>query len=317
MLQHERRDLEKLRERYESYASGDGGGAPGGGGNWSAGESAIAEHLRNASAALAPAADPAAGAAAAATAVSALVEQIQTLEERYHTAQFNILGLLFFSLLFVIFGIQQMIPTIFEERLLFYRERSAGAYGSAAYTLSSVAALSPITALNSALYCAVLAPMANLAFAERGFFLLVVALTQQVALFFCQFLASCVPHAGAAIAVYPAAAFFLLAYGGFIIQLPHLMPTLRCWAPSVSFARWAFQSLVISQFPPSRHPHDPVSIDEVVLATRLRKLNDFLLHDYGFEDFSKWDGVYFLLGNAVIFRLLTYLATRFINFERR
>ena len=54
-----------------------------------------------------------------------------------------------------------MIPSIFEERLLYYRERAAGAYSAGAYCVASVAAVSPLTALNSFVFCAVLYPLAQ------------------------------------------------------------------------------------------------------------------------------------------------------------
>ncbi len=47
-------------------------------------------------------------------------------------------GLVFFSLVFVTLGNQQNIPRIFQDRLLFYREKGAGVYGATAYWWSIV-----------------------------------------------------------------------------------------------------------------------------------------------------------------------------------
>ena len=164
-----------------------------------------------------------------------------------------------------------MIPTIFEERLLFYRERSAGAYGSAAYTLSSVAAplrrhAAQLGALlrgaradgEPRLRRARLLPARRRAHAAGRALLLPVPRVVRAAR----------RRRDRGV---PGRRRFPARVRAASSSSCRLMPTLRCWAPSVSFARWAFQSLVISQFPPSRHPHDPVSIDEVVLATRLRQ----------------------------------------------
>lgn len=42
-------------------------------------------------------------------------------------------GVIFFSLIFVIIGNQEGIPRVFNDRLMFYRERSAGVYGTFEY----------------------------------------------------------------------------------------------------------------------------------------------------------------------------------------
>ena len=47
-------------------------------------------------------------------------------------------GLVFFSLVFVTLGNQQNIPKIFQDRLLFYREKGAGVYGASPYWWSIV-----------------------------------------------------------------------------------------------------------------------------------------------------------------------------------
>lgn len=49
-------------------------------------------------------------------------------------------GVIFFSLVFVMLGNQQNIPRIFQDRLLFYREKGAGVYGPVEYWWSIVVA---------------------------------------------------------------------------------------------------------------------------------------------------------------------------------
>lgn len=39
------------------------------------------------------------------------------------------LSLLFFAIMFVMLGNQQAIPSVFEDRLLYYREKGAHVYG--------------------------------------------------------------------------------------------------------------------------------------------------------------------------------------------
>lgn len=44
-----------------------------------------------------------------------------------------------------------------------------------------------------------------------------------------------------AVALFPVALFFFIAFGGFIVRLPTLPEYLRSWAPIVSFVRWAME----------------------------------------------------------------------------
>lgn len=53
------------------------------------------------------------------------------------------MGVIFFSLVFVILGNQQNIPRVFQERLMLYRERGAGVYGSVEYWVAI--GLSPVS----------------------------------------------------------------------------------------------------------------------------------------------------------------------------
>ena len=43
------------------------------------------------------------------------------------------LSLLFFAIMFVMLGNQQAIPSVFEDRLLYYREKGAHVYGAYRY----------------------------------------------------------------------------------------------------------------------------------------------------------------------------------------
>lgn len=44
-----------------------------------------------------------------------------------------------------------------------------------------------------------------------------------------------------AVALFPIALFFFIAFGGFIVRLPTLPGYLKTWAPPASFARWAME----------------------------------------------------------------------------
>jgi hypothetical protein len=145
------------------------------------------------------------------------------------------LSLCFFSVMFVVMGNQQNIPIIFEERLLFYRERGAKIYGNLAYWVTGGVSVVPIAIFNTAVFVAImyvcprqpetLLPLTlllrSLRYFMTGFrsdlenflfFYLIVAITSLCGLFYCQLLAVVSPSQQSAITLFPATLFFFIRY---------------------------------------------------------------------------------------------------------
>lgn len=78
------------------------------------------------------------------------------------TAYSNRLGLFFFTLMFFIIGHQQSIPALIEDRLIFYRERGAKAYGAMSYWCSLWTVQLPLVIMNTLLYAVILYYMVGL-----------------------------------------------------------------------------------------------------------------------------------------------------------
>lgn len=72
----------------------------------------------------------------------------------------NRISLLFFSLVFLVVGQQQSIPSLFEERLLFYRERGSRLYGALPYWLSAWLVELVVTLVNVLIFSVILYHMA-------------------------------------------------------------------------------------------------------------------------------------------------------------
>lgn len=224
-------------------------------------------------------------------------------------------SLLFFALLFVTMGNQQAIPVLFENRLLFYRERSGNAYGTFAFWFSSHFGAVPLLVFNSALFSTVLYYMAGLNSAPDrfGYFLLVLTLTNIVALSLCEFLSSLCRTQQVAIGLFPGLLMFFMASTGFIVRIPSLPVYLRAWAPQMSFMRWALQGLILNEgegndalFPiPPGIPITPAQAFEL------------FLEGYGFNGVGKWNAIPILIATYGVLRIMTYFALRFLNFERR
>lgn len=133
------------------------------------------------------------------------------------------------------------------------------------------------------------------------------------ALFFCQLLAISLPSPQTAVAVFPATLFLFIAFAGFIVRLPSLPSWLGTWAPLVSFARWAFQGLVLNEF----QDNPRVSFSQLPTIYYTPEPCQAFMASLGFDGVSKWFSIPILLINMVIFRVLAYYALVYINYEKR
>jgi uncharacterized protein with PQ loop repeat len=84
------------------------------------------------------------------------------------------------------------------------------------------------------------------------------------------------------------------------------------WAAKVSFARWAFQGLVINEF--QTNP----GISYVTLPDVYYTPDPYqtFVQSLGFQGTSKWFAVPILLLNMVVFRVLTYIALVRVHHEK-
>jgi ABC-type multidrug transport system permease subunit len=145
------------------------------------------------------------------------------------------------------------------------------------------------------------------------YFWIVVMLCSLCALFFCQLLSVALPNSATAVAVFPATLFLFIAFAGFIVQLPQLPPWLGSWAPNVSFARWAFQGLVINEF----YNNPRVSYASLATIEYTPDPYQTFVEGLGFQGTDKWFSVPILVLNMVVFRMLTYYTLVYVNYEKR
>jgi hypothetical protein len=107
-----------------------------------------------------------------------------------------------------------------------------------------------------------------------------------------------------AVSIFPAALFLIIAFAGFVVRIPTLPEWLGCWAPDVSFGRWAFQGMVLNEFEGNDKNFPPRWVTK-------------MMKEYGFDGYDKQDSVPILLLSIGVMFLLTYLPIRFLNFEKR
>ncbi|GMI10474.1 hypothetical protein TrLO_g8347 [Triparma laevis f. longispina] len=218
-------------------------------------------------------------------------------------------SLCFFTLMFVTMGQQQNIPIIFDERLLFYRERGAKVYGNFSYWLTGGVSVTPLTLGWVAIFCAILYPLSGFRkdWESAIFFYIIAALTSLCGLFYCQMLAVLSPTQQSAITLFPATLFFFISFAGYIVQLPSL-PDWLSQVPNVSFLRWGFQALVINELEDNTFVF-PAPTTEVLYKA--------FAEQYGIYGYSKWTSVPYLAINMGVFRLFTFLGLRYVRYEKR
>lgn len=147
---------------------------------------------------------------------------------------------------------------------------------------------------------------------EFGYFVLVVTICGLCGLYFCQLVSLMAPNPQIAVSVFPAALFLVVVFAGFVVRLPSLPDWLGSWAPMASFARWAFQGLVINEF------EGNANIDYYeIIPSRVQDPYKLFIENFGFEGYTKWDTLPILAICLAILWLGCYLPIRLISFEKR
>ena len=213
----------------------------------------------------------------------------------------NRMALIFFSLLANFVSHQEVIPIMFHDRLLFYRERGAKAYGALPYWISSWIIRIPLCAINSALFCACVYNLTGLRAGGFSFFYLIITFHSFTSSFLCQFVANINPSAATAISNMSMFLFMNIMFAGYIIFIDDMAEFLGTWAPFVSFYRYSFQALVRNEFDDNSDlPLGSVYVDNM-----------------GFDSLDKETCFSILLVMLLFYATSGFLALRFINFEER
>ena len=215
----------------------------------------------------------------------------------------NRMALLFYCLMFIMFGHMQSIPVLFKERLIFYRERGAKAYGALPYWFASWYFYIPTIFFNVLIFSSIVYNMVGLnpAPGHFWFFFVVLFLCSITGLFMCQLVASISPTAPSAITILPIAYFFAIALSGFIVYISQLTVALRVWAPYVSYMRWGYQALILN---------------EMQGNANLPNGQDYI-NNLSFNTFSKHHCLGMVGVFTAFFSISLLLVLRFVNFEKR
>ena len=127
----------------------------------------------------------------------------------------NRLSVVFFSLMFMIMKDMQSIPILMQDRLVFYRERGAKAYGAFTYWITTWLIQLPVSFFACLVYCAVLYPMVGFRDGGHHFgnFLYFLSMQSFTAMFAGLFIAAISPNSQAGLSYFPIVLFFQVTMG--------------------------------------------------------------------------------------------------------
>lgn len=215
----------------------------------------------------------------------------------------NRMGVLYFNTVFFIVSNLQALPAMLDQRLLFYRERGARAYGTFAYWMSVWLLQVPVMATNVLVYAAILYHMVGLRPGASHFFFFyyVLLLMSLWSVQLAGFIASIAESTQAALSYFPIVMFVNVGFAGYLIFLPRFPAWLGNWGPYVSIMRFAFQSLVLNEF------EGNAALPEAGVY----------LANMGFAQLSKTATALLLLPFYAFFNVAFLGALHLVNFEKR
>lgn len=216
----------------------------------------------------------------------------------------NRLSLIFFALLLQMMGQMDNISMMMEDRLMFYRERGAQAYGPAAYWVSLWVPQIPMLFMNTLLFCTSLYPLSGFRTDNSdkfGYFFFILLLTSYAAMLGAFTVCSIAESTQAALSFFPMFLVFNIVYSGYLIVLPDLPAWQGDWLPYACMCRYCYQGLVLNEFQNNE---------------RLQ-YREILIHNLGFGSISinGCIGLLFLMIGIYGSGLLAALT--YIDFEQR
>jgi hypothetical protein len=203
----------------------------------------------------------------------------------------------------MIIGHQQAIPAYMDERLVFYRERGAKAYGAFSYWVTTWILQIPLIFFNVFLYCCICYWMVGLKDTSDafGYFYIVMVMSSICGLFTAGFVSAISQSTQAALSYFPVVMFFAVSFAGFLIYLPQFPAWLGNWAPYISYMRYAMQGLSLNEFKDNGDlPNGDGYIDEL-----------------GFQHMNKTECAFIMIPFIILYSSLFLAALKFIDFEER
>jgi ATP-binding cassette subfamily G (WHITE) protein 1 len=171
--------------------------------------------------------------------------------DSYH----SITSCLYFTMQYVVMQSMQVIPKFIGERKIFLHESASGLYTSTVYFhshfyLYMLQMLLHIPIICTCVYFGV--NFTNKGFGNFFFFVLIYYGLSMLGFSYATLIANTTPNVQTALNLFSSSFVFWIFFSGYAVVV-HSVPKLWKWAPSVSYARWAFEALCINAFSGDTH----------------------------------------------------------------
>lgn len=210
----------------------------------------------------------------------------------------------FFSLFFNVIVQMQTIPLYFEDRIMFTREKASKLYYPLVYWFAVWVWYIQFLEVHALVFLLLAYFIAGFQYVAAKIFLFYVTilLSSLTGYLICQVIAASSPNAQTAMGIYPMVVFTNLLFTGYFQYISHMQPWLQCWAPIISFARWGYQAIVVSEF--SNNP-------------LLGSDSSYYLQMFDFTTPGDWQCVAILLVFISAFWCMLICTLSFVSFEKR
>ncbi|KAK6781378.1 hypothetical protein RDI58_023562 [Solanum bulbocastanum] len=221
----------------------------------------------------------------------------------------NRLSFFIFTCTLFFFSSNDAVPAFIQERFVFIRETSHNKYRASSYTIAGLVTYLPFLALQAAVYAVIV----WFALSLRGpfiYFLVILFMSLLSTNSFVIFVSSVVPNyiLGYAAVIAFTALFFLFC--GYFLN-SNDMPNYWKWMNYVSTMTYPYEGLLMNQYQTNESfGKDPLGRDVTGFGI-LKSLNISL------DPSKKWEKVYIMLGWAVFYRILFYIALRLFSKNQR
>ncbi|GAM18188.1 hypothetical protein SAMD00019534_013630 [Acytostelium subglobosum LB1] len=238
-------------------------------------------------------------------------------------------GLIFFALLFVIFGGFGAITVLFEQRDVFYIQKDGKYYRTFAFFLSLIFSELPISSLETILFSTLIYWMCGLQRSAEKFiyFILMVLASDLSSQSYFKMVSAFSPNATMAAVIAPAILAPLILFAGFMIPHPSI-PNWWVWMYWISPIHYSFEGLMSNE----HHGRDyhcsenelvpPKFISDLYYnGTQVCPVNkgDDFLHTLGFaqDNWFKWVDLAIVMAYSILFSAMMYFFLKNIHYDSR